>query len=110
MRTRVSVLLWPFVRRMPLRRFFLNTRIFGPRDSPSTTPSDFHVGHERRAGEHLAAVFFKEQHPIDAHFVARLGVDTVDLDDGPRGHLDLTAAAFNDCEHPADSLLCEAKL
>ena len=98
---------------MPLRRFFLNTRIFGPRDSPSTTAEDLRVGHERGAGEHLAAVLvivLKEQHAIDGHFVARLGVDPVDLDDGPRGDLDLTAAAFNDCEHPADSLLWEAKL
>jgi hypothetical protein len=95
---------------MPLRRFFLNTRIFGPRDSPSTTPTTFTLATNGRAGEHLAAVLFEKQHAIDAHFVARLGVDPVDLDDGPRDDLDLTAAAFNDCEHPADSLLCEAKL
>ena len=36
-RTRVVVARWPLVRRMPLRRFFLKTRIFGPRVSPSTT-------------------------------------------------------------------------
>ena len=47
---------------------------------------------------------------IDGDFVARLGVDAVDLDDGARGDLDLTAAALNDCKHPADSLMWEAKL
>src|SRR6476660_2846738 len=31
------MLRWPRDRRMPFRRFFLNTRIFGPRLSPSTT-------------------------------------------------------------------------
>ena len=31
----------PRVRRMPFRRFFLNTRIFGPRLSPSTTATTF---------------------------------------------------------------------
>src|SRR4051812_10738871 len=71
---------------------------------------DLHVRHERRAGEHLAAVLLEEQDAVDADFVARLRVNPVDLDDGPRGDLDLTAATFNDCEHPADSLLCEAKL
>src|SRR5258707_10321424 len=71
---------------------------------------DLRVRHKRGAGEHLAGVFFEEKHAVDAHFVARLGVDPVDLDDGARGDLDLTAATFNDCEHPADSLLWEAKL
>ena len=46
---------------------------------------DLHVGHEGRAGEHFAAVLLEEQHAIDAHFVARLGVDPVDLDDGRPG-------------------------
>src|SRR5690606_38861376 len=36
---RVSVDRWPLVRRMPFRRFFLKTRILGPRVSPSTTPT-----------------------------------------------------------------------
>ena len=36
-RTRVKTLRCPRVLRKPLRRFFLKTRIFGPRDSPSTT-------------------------------------------------------------------------
>ena len=85
---------------MPLRRFFLNTRIFGPRVSPSTTASDPGVGDERRAGEHLAAVLFDEQHAVDADFVARLGVEPVDVrSTDPGVDLDLTAAALNDCEH-----------
>src|ERR1041385_5982074 len=37
MRTRVYTDRCPLVRRMPLRRFFLKTRIFGPRASPSIT-------------------------------------------------------------------------
>src|SRR5207237_831526 len=57
---------------------------------------DLHVGHERRAGENLAAVFFEKQDAIDGHFVARLGVKAVDFDEGPRRDLHLTAAAFND--------------
>src|SRR6185503_11341474 len=41
MRTRVKMLRWPRVLRNPLRRFFLKTRSFGPRASPSTTPRTF---------------------------------------------------------------------
>ena len=67
----------PFVRRIPLRRFFLKTRIFGPRASPSTTRDDPRIGHEGRAGEHLAAVPLDQQHPIEAHLGPGLAVETI---------------------------------
>src|SRR5688500_11899502 len=59
----------------------------------------FHVRHERRPGQHFAAVLvvlLDEQDAIDADFVPRLGVDAVDFDDVPRGDLHLAAAALND--------------
>ena len=70
---------WPLVRRMPLRRFFLNTRIFGPRVSPSTTADDPGVGDKRRAGEHFAAVLFDEQHLFERQFGARFARRAVEV-------------------------------
>ena len=70
---------------------------------------DLDVGYEGGAGEHLAAVLLEEQHAIDAHFVAWLRVDTVHLDHFAGRDLDLTAAAFNDCEHLYRLLLCPGK-
>ena len=63
---------------MPLRRFFLNTRIFGPRVSPSTTADDAGVGDERRAGEDFAAVLFDEQHLLERQLGAGLAGRAVD--------------------------------
>ena len=41
---------------MPLRRFFLNTRIFGPRGLAFDDAHDAGVGDKRRAGQDFAAV------------------------------------------------------
>src|SRR5215471_10668363 len=59
----------------------------------------FRVGHERRAREHFAAVFFEEEHTVDADRVTRLGVEAVDFDDRSGDGLHLAAAALNDSEH-----------
>ena len=63
---------------MPLRRFFLKTRIFGPRVSPSTTPRIRALATNGAPGEHFAAVFFDEQDLVDAELGARLAGDAVD--------------------------------
>ena len=63
---------------MPFRRFFLKTRIFGPRVSPSTTAIDAGVGDERGAGEHLATVFFDEQHLSERQLGAGLAGGSVE--------------------------------
>ena len=55
---------------MPLRRFFLNTRIFGPARLAFDDRHDPGVGHEGRAGEHFAAVFLDEQHLLERQFGA----------------------------------------
>src|SRR5439155_26793997 len=60
---------------------------------------DLDVGDERRSGQHLAAVLFKEQDAVDAHLFALFGVDPIDGDHTARRHLHLTAAALDDCEH-----------
>ena len=57
---------------MPLRRFFLKTRIFGPRALAFDDADDAGVGHERRAGEDFAAVLLDEQHLIERQLGARL--------------------------------------
>ena len=57
---------------MPLRRFFLNTRIFGPRVLAVDDGDDARVGDERRAGEDFAAVLFDEQHLVERELGARL--------------------------------------
>src|SRR4051794_21573568 len=60
---------------------------------------DLHVGDERGAGEHLAAVLLEEQHAIDADFVPRTRVDAIDDDHAAWLDPHLPAAALNDCEH-----------
>ena len=88
-----------FVRRMPLRRFFLKTRILGPRVSPSTTADDARVGDKRRAGEHFAAVFLDEQHLLERQFGARLAGRAVDGRETAGRHAHLTSAGLDDCVH-----------
>jgi hypothetical protein len=60
---------------------------------------DLRVGHERRAGEHLAALFFEEQDLLDGDRLARRGLDAIDRDDRAWAHLHLAPARLNDCEH-----------
>ncbi len=81
--TRVKVARCPLVRRMPLRRFFLKTRILGPRVSPSTTASHAGVGHERRAREDLAAVFLDQQHLSEGQLRAGLARRAVERREPP---------------------------
>src|SRR6478672_11835307 len=57
------------------------------------------VGDKRGAGEDFAAILLEKEDAVDAHFVARAGVEAVDFDDGPGSDLDLPPAALNDCEH-----------
>ncbi len=98
-RISVYVLRCPLVRRMPLRRFFLKTRIFGPRDSPSTTPTTLTFGDVRRSRQNFAAFFLEHQDLVDRDLVARVGLESIDGDDVARRHLDLPTTALNDCEH-----------
>ena len=94
---RVYVARCPLVRRMPLRRFFLNTRIFGPRDSPATVPT-------MRAPETKGApTWTSPEHLLDGDFLARLDVDAVDSDGLALGDLHLAAAALNDGKHGGGS-------
>ena len=99
MRTRVKMLRWPRVLRKPLRRFFLKTRSFGPRASPSTTPSDLGVGDERRAGHDVAGVLLDEQHLVEGELRPGLAGRAVDFDDGAGRHLELAATGLNDGVH-----------
>ncbi len=55
---------------MPLRRFFLKTRIFGTARLAVDDADDLDVGDIRRAGEHFAAFFLQHQNLIDRDFVA----------------------------------------
>ena len=84
---------------MPLRRFFLKTRIFGPRDSPSTTPRTLTSATNGAPARNFAAVLLEHEHAVDADFLTRFGVEVVNGHDGPLADLQLTAAALNDCEH-----------
>src|SRR4029434_3301069 len=51
---------------------------------------DARVGHERRSGQHLAAVLLEDEDAIDADFLTRLDFrDAVNGDDGAGRCLDL---------------------
>src|SRR5262245_57667274 len=60
---------------------------------------DIHVRDVRGAGQHFAAVLFEHEHLVDGHFVAVVGVETVDVDHVAGADFHLTAAALDYCEH-----------
>ena len=65
MRTCVKTARCPLVRRMPLRRFFLNDADLRPAGFAVDDRDDPRVGDKRRAREDLAAVFFDDQHLVE---------------------------------------------
>ena len=90
---------------MPLRRFFLKTRIFGPL---RRTVHDAHhagVGHVRGPDPHLAAVLLDEQHLVERDFLARVAGRAVDGDRFARRYLELPSACLNNRVHARPSLL-----
>ncbi len=99
MRTRVKMLRWPRVFRNPLRRFFLNTRSFGPRASPSTTPSHLGIGDKRRPRDDVAGVLLDQEHLVEREFRAGFTGSAVDLDDRAGRHLELAATGLNNRVH-----------
>ena len=60
---------------MPLRRFFLNTRIFGPRDSPSTMPTTWALATNGAPASISPPSFSTKQHLVDGDFLADLGLE-----------------------------------
>ena len=98
--TFVNVARWPTDLRKPLRRFFLNTRILGPRVSPSTTAMTRAFATNGEPARNSPPSSVDEEHLVDAHLLTgREAAQSMDLDDDPGGHLDLPAAALDDCEH-----------
>ena len=99
MRTRVKMLRWPRVLRNPLRRFFLNTRSFGPRASPSTTPRTCALATNGAPARMSPGVFLDEQHLVEGELRPGLAGRSVDLDNGAGRHLELAATGLNDGVH-----------
>ena len=89
----MNTLRCPRVLRNPLRRFFLNTRSFGPARLAVDHADHLRVGDERRAGDDVARVLFDEQHLVERELRARLAGRAVDLDDGAGRDLELAARA-----------------
>ncbi len=98
MRTRVSALRWPAVRRYCLRRFFLKMRTFGPRCASTTTPTHLGARHRRRSRLHVAAVGADEQHLIERDFCA-LFAGAIEFDLDTRLDAVLMPLGLNHCKH-----------
>src|SRR5262249_23773977 len=60
---------------------------------------DAGVSDERRAGDDLAGVFFKEQHLLEGQLGPRLASRAVDGHEAAGRDLDLTTTRLNDCVH-----------
>ena len=97
-RTRVKTLRWPRVFRNPLRRFFLNTRSFGPRASPSTTPTTLALA-TKDAGEIVAGVLLDEQHLVEREGRTGFAGRAVHFHDGAGRYLHLAATSLNNRVH-----------
>jgi hypothetical protein len=83
---------------MPFLRFFLNTRIFGPRLSPSMTATT--LAPDTNGADHdVAAVLADEQHVGDGHFIAGVADEMVHVNHGAGGDPDLPSAALDNRVH-----------
>jgi hypothetical protein len=71
-----------------LRRFFLKTRNFGPRDSPSTTPITFALAQMAHRDD-VSAISLDKQHLLKGELSALLAQCAVHFDDGPGRNLQL---------------------
>ena len=98
MRTRVSALRWPAVRRYCLRRFFLKMRTFGPRCGVDDHAEHLGARHDGRAGRDLAAVGADEQHLIERDLRAFFA-GAVELDLDTRLDAELMPLGLNHCKH-----------
>ena len=98
MRTRVSALRCPAVRRYCLRRFFLKMRTFGPRCASRTIADHLGAVHGGGAGQHLAAILADHEHLVEGDGLAGFA-GAVELDLRARLDAVLMALGLNHCKH-----------
>ncbi len=84
---------------MPLRRFFLNTRISGALRLTLDDGDDTSAREKRGSGHQLATVLLDQQHVVERDFGPFVALEMVDHERLARRHLHLVSAALDNRVH-----------